>query len=240
MKKRPLIGVTTSVRKGRLQWLCVKFALWLAGAKAVRMTALQNDVIECYDGFIIAGGADIDPAMYGQENSASMDIEPERDTLEKKVIEYAIVQNRPILGICRGLQMINVVKGGSLHQQARDYYEHFVPTHSVLGRIFVRRQVSIVKDSLLEKICSGLDRLKVNSIHHQAINTLAPGLKIAAHDDHQLIQAIENTSNKEPLIFGVQWHPEFMVYKKQQLDIFKMFVRAVNSRQDGNHLMQSE
>lgn len=230
-RKRPLIGVTTSARKGHIMWWCTHLGIKLAGGKAVRITALNTQKYKYCDGYIITGGIDIDPQCYNQKNSASVDIEPERDKLEKDVITHAYKEKKPLLGICRGAQMINIVQGGTLHQDARDFYDKFVPSDSVLGKIFSRRRIFILKEGILHNLFKKKPELSVNSLHHQAIDKLGNGLVIVAKDKLGIIQAIEGKSSKEMLILGVQWHPEFMLHSKSHRKIFKALVTSVNNRQ---------
>jgi len=224
--KKTLIGVTTSARKGHMMWLCTHLGVRLAGGRAVRITALNDRDYKPCDGYIISGGVDIDPTCYEQENKASIDIEPERDTLEKKVIAHALKHKKPMMGICRGAQMINIVQGGTLHQDARDFYEKFVPTDSVLGKIFSRRLIRIIKDGVLFNLFKEKPELSVNSLHHQAIYKLGKQLKIVAEDELGIVQAIEAENLQKNYILGVQWHPEFMLHSKLHRRLFKALIES--------------
>lgn len=220
---KPTIGVTTSVSKGRFTWLCIRLSFWLAGGKAYRIHANKHDHFTQHDGYLIAGGVDIDPSCYGQSNTASKHIEPERDALEKQVITHALQSKKPLAGICRGCQMINVVTGGSLHQDARSVFTDFLPTSSLLAKVFQRRRVSLNDSGRIATIFFN-QQLSVNSIHHQAIHQLGKGLIVSAKDKHNIPQAIESTT--EQVVFGVQWHPELMLYNKRQLNFFKHLINA--------------
>jgi len=221
---RPLIGVTTSARKGGFSWFCIKVGVRLAKGRAIRLNALKNDDIKKCDGYIIAGGVDIDPTIYGDVNKASVDVEPERDTLELKVIKHALKNKKPLLGICRGAQMINIAKGGNLYQNARDFYENFLPTDSLIGKIFARKKIHICDQSLVRNIFKNKKDVWVNSIHHQAIKDLGDGIKVTAYDENKIVQSIENSNESDSFILGVQWHPEFMLYSKSQRRFFKILV----------------
>lgn len=226
--KKPLIGITTSARKGHIMWWCSLLGVRLAGGKAIRITALNTTNHHQCDGYIIGGGVDIDPKCYGLENRASIDIEPERDTLEMKIIKDALAHKKPLLGICRGAQMINVVQGGTLHQDARDFYEKFVPSDNIIGKIFSRRLIYIVKDGILCTLFKNKPQLSVNSLHHQAINKLGKYLKIVAQDQLGIVQAIESENQREMFILGVQWHPEFMLHSKSHRRLFKALITSIN------------
>lgn len=227
--KKPLIGVTTSHRKGLIMWWFTRLGIILSGGHALRITALNHKNHLSCDGYVISGGVDINPSCYGQENTASIDIEPERDNLEKEVITHAIESKKPIMGICRGAQMINIVRGGTLYQNARDFYQSFVPSDSIIGKIFSRRVINIIKDGLLSSLFKGKSRLYVNSIHHQAIHKLGNELKIVAEDSNGIVQAIESNNSDKHFILGVQWHPEFMLNRKSHRKLFLELIKSAKS-----------
>jgi putative glutamine amidotransferase len=207
-------------------WQSIRLGILLAGGRAKRLTALSHDHYPQCDGYIISGGVDIDPASYGQENIASHHIEPARDAMEKAVIEHGFKAQKPVFGICRGTQMINIVSGGTLHQEARDIYADFLPTSSVLGKIFQRRTVWIEEASRIARIF-GTGTLRVNSIHHQAVDELGFGFTISAKDRHGIVQAIEAEGAH---VMGVQWHPELMLYSKIQRNYFHALITACRKR----------
>lgn len=225
-KTPPVIGVTTSSNTGYFMWLCTKLGVWLAGGKAIRISAANGANHQICDGYIISGGADIDPSYYKQENIASVNIEPERDQLEKLVIEHALTQHKPLLGICRGAQMINIILGGNLYQNVKDTYESFIPTDSMLGKILTRRLIHISSGSKLQNMLQGSSKLYVNSLHHQAIHNAGKNLTIVAKDELGIIQAIESAGANTPHILGVQWHPEFMLYRRFQRNLFNTLIQA--------------
>lgn len=211
-------------------WWCNRLGTSLAGGTATRITALNGRDYKLCDGYIIAGGVDIDPECYGQENTASIGIEPERDSLEKQVISHALDNRKPIMGICRGAQMINIVQGGTLNQNARDFYEKFVPTDSMLGKIFSRRLIRIEKDGILCNLLKKNPELLVNSLHHQAINALGSELKIVARDESGIVQAIESDNPEKSFVLGVQWHPEFMLHSTLHRKLFNALILAAHRR----------
>ncbi|NVK33055.1 MAG: type 1 glutamine amidotransferase [Rhodobacteraceae bacterium] len=227
--KKPLIGVTTSSRKGLMMWWFSKLGVRLAGGRAVRISVANRRPYEPCDGYIISGGVDIDPKRYGEENRSSVNMEDERDDLETLVISHALKHKKPLMGICRGAQMINVVGGGTLHQDAPEIYKDFAPTDSVLGKIFARRKIHISKDSYLFFLLEGRTQLRVNSLHHQAINKLGEQVKTVAEDKHGIVQAIESRNREEMFILGVQWHPEFMPHSALHRRLFKALLKATRS-----------
>lgn len=143
---------------------------------------------------------------------------PNRDRLEKTLIEQARQRRLPILGICRGMQLINVTLGGSLHQHIHGFYEEYPAIRSVLPRKCIDVQPSSHLAELL-----GPDRTWVNALHSQAIDCLAEGLIVSAREANGIIQAIEHPD--APWLLGVQWHPEYLPQRRRQQALFRELVR---------------
>jgi putative glutamine amidotransferase len=143
----------------------------------------------------------------------------DRDRMEKKLCLYTLEQQLPVLGICRGAQLINVALGGTLHQDTRTFYTETPHIKSILPS----KKVYLTKKSKLRKIFN-VDTCLVNSLHHQAVNILGPDLIISAKEDNKIIQAIEHT--KHPFMIGVQWHPEYLPHIRLQQRLFKSLVEA--------------
>ncbi|MDA0782296.1 MAG: gamma-glutamyl-gamma-aminobutyrate hydrolase family protein [Rickettsiales bacterium] len=112
-----------------------------------------------------------------------------------------------------------------MHQNARDFYENFIPTDSIIGKILVRRDVEVKNNSFLWNIFTS-EKILVNSMHHQAVDELGKRLAITAHDENKMVQAIESDDLEKMFIMGVQWHPEFMIYSTKQRRLFKEFIKA--------------
>ncbi|NVJ99256.1 MAG: gamma-glutamyl-gamma-aminobutyrate hydrolase family protein [Alphaproteobacteria bacterium] len=223
---RPIIGITTGERPNPVMLAAMKWIIHRSGGRPVHITVRKNlEIVPFLSGLFLSGGADIDPSQYQQENVASRNTDNERDALETNLISHALRFNLPILGICRGAQMINVCLGGTLYQDAPMVFDGFIPQSSILGKVFARKKVCIERNSYLFHILEGSPSLWVNSLHHQAIDELGSGLNVVACDDHGLVQAIEGTMQGS-YILGVQWHPELMLYSTLQRRIFKSFVNA--------------
>lgn len=225
--RAPVIGVTTSRRGGNIMWLCHRFQLWRVGARAVRLRPADTPPdFSQFDGLIIGGGDDISANLYGGNLEMTVRVDPERDRLELSAMRYALAHDLPTLGVCRGAQMINIALGGTLFG---DIYEAF----DGLPRIrtpLPRKWVSLANESHLHGILL-MDRLRVNSLHHQSIDRLGEGLHAVAFDDFGIIQAIEHRTRR--FLFGVQWHPEFLVMQKDQVNLFRTLVaRSVEARRD--------
>jgi putative glutamine amidotransferase len=187
-------------------------ALERAGATPVPLTERssttdRSQTMAAMDGLLLTGGADIDPARYGEPPSGTRGAEPERDALEDEAFRAALEAGVPILGVCRGLQAINVFAGGSLVQHLEGHESSAYPSKEV-----TRHRLELTDGSRLATILGDGD-LKVNSYHHQAITPerLAPGLRIAAIAEHEaegwLVEGVESTDPDRWLV-GVQCHPE--------------------------------
>ncbi|WP_281262045.1 gamma-glutamyl-gamma-aminobutyrate hydrolase family protein [Azospirillum thermophilum] len=147
-RAKPLIGVTASVHGSRIAWWANRLALRRAGASAVRITAEAPYPIEDLDGLVVGGGDDIDAALYGETARPHIRIDPERDRLEMRALDCAAALGLPVLGICRGSQMINVHRGGSLHIDIHEVYEEAPHMRTVLPR----KRIRIEPDSHLYRI----------------------------------------------------------------------------------------
>ncbi|KOO03342.1 gamma-glutamyl-gamma-aminobutyrate hydrolase family protein [Vibrio nereis] len=218
MDKKPRIGVTGNHRSWSPSWWCTKLALILVGAKPERISVKHRWSGNSLDGVIIGGGDDIDPEHYGGEASERDEFDPKRDQLEIEWIKWALENHVPILGICRGAQLVNVVLGGNLHADISNLRKQ---TYNRPG-LLPTKQVFVDRDSDLFTLC-GKPKLRVNSLHHQAIKDVGRGLRVVGRDLDSFIQAIESTENKP--IYGVQWHPEYLFYLPSQFKLFRWLAR---------------
>lgn len=150
---------------------------------------------EC-DAILFSGGSDLNPKLYGEENEKCEGVDDIRDNDEYDYLDAFSKANKPIFGICRGIQLINVYFGGSLHQHIGD--NHKSCSHNI----------NVIKNSFIDKAYP--DGMRSNSSHHQAVKKLAPGFKISAISDEGIIEAIENP---EKNIYATQFHPERMTCK---------------------------
>jgi putative glutamine amidotransferase len=218
---RPLIGITGAHRRGWLMWQLNRFAIWRAGGKPLRVTPQtpQRKIATCR-GLVIGGGDDISAELYKGEATLAVKTDPERDALEKAVLAEAEERKLPVLGICRGAQMINVLRGGNLHQDIYAIYAGLKKQKTILPR----KTVTLVPGTRLQQLLRGEQRRRVNALHHQAIDRLGERLRVAAHDEHGMVQAIEATTRR--FLIGVQWHPEFLIFDNYQNGLFRALVRA--------------
>lgn len=178
--------------------------------------------IEAVDGVIISGGSDVNPTLYNEEPAKELGfIHPEIDEFDIEAIKVALELKKPILGICRGLQVLNVALGGNLYQDLsyRDcsFIKHVQDTKPYLGTHYIEiKEGSILSDVLGRKIL-------VNTYHHQSIKELGEGLEIIAYSNDGIAEAIQKSG--DTFVLGVQWHPEMMFEKDEKmLNLFKKFI----------------
>ena len=225
MADRPLIGVTGPRTRLPLGWWATQRVLRALGACPVHlMPGSSLAGIPRYSAVIIGGGDDIDAALYDGENPERASLDPERDAFEVEVIEAALRLNQPLLGICRGAQLLNVVLGGSLFGDIRARRIRTSNRRSP----WPSKIATLEPDAKLCRIMSGgrseITQFRINSLHHQAIDRLGEGLRVVARDADELVQAVECPQH----LFrkGVQWHPEYLPYLFAQRRIFAALVDA--------------
>jgi putative glutamine amidotransferase len=216
---RPRIGITTSRGRGRLLWWFLRLAVARAGGRAVRLVVGREPDLDRLDGVIVGGGDDISATIYGGELDPAVRVDPERDALEHQVLRHAFAQALPVLGICRGAQMINVFLGGSLHTDIHAVYEQAPRQRTVLPR----KTVHVTPDSRLGSILECL-HCRVNALHHQSVDVVGRELRVVARDEHDMIQAIEDPAQR--FVIGVQWHPEFLIFDRGQQRLFRRLVQT--------------
>lgn len=233
-KKRPIIGITPGIdysenklyiNNGYVE------AIRLAGGLPV-LLPLTDDVeflksiIARFDGIVLSGGSDVDAKYWGEPNyTYGGEISPLRDAMEIFIAREAIASDKPVLGICRGCQVMNIALGGTIYQDIyeeqkdKKIYKHsqhapkWHPTH----------EIYIEKDTKVFKIHKEA-MIRVNSFHHQAVKDIAPGFVVSARSGDGIIEAIEHINCK--FAVGVQWHPEVM-WEKDSTHL-KLFVKFVS------------
>ena len=220
---RPRIGVTTSRGWGRWLWSWVWLAVTRAGGRAIRLSPGRATDLDQLQGLIVGGGDDISPTIYNGELDPAVKVDPERDRQELEGLEHAADRRLPVLGICRGAQMINVFRGGSLHEDIYAVYEQAPRLRTVLPR----KTVHVTPGSRLDRILA-CRQCRVNALHHQSIDRLGRELRVVARDQHGMIQGIEGTNG--PFLIGVQWHPEFLIFDQGQQRLFRRLVEAAKAR----------
>ena len=209
-------------------------AVAAAGAAPVLIPLLDDiDALratyEACAGIMIPGGVDMDPGTYGEAPHERLGrVDPARDRVELQLTRWAIEDRKPLLGLCRGLQVINVAAGGTLYQdldaQLEGAIRHdYFPTFG-FDRDYVSHDVAVAPASRLRSLVA-IDQLPVNSMHHQGVKRLGAGLVACAHAADGLIEAVESVNGH--WMVGVQWHPEvFEADDPHTRELFRGFVRA--------------
>lgn len=218
----PLVIVTGPHKKLRFGWWATRFMLWRHGLRAHYVNPASPTYPPGVAGVVIGGGDDVQPKHYGLSGDAGARYDPERDALELEIFKIAFDRQLPVLGICRGAQLMNIARGGNLHQDLRPLRKH-TPNKNTIFRI---------KQAILEPASKLLDivghsPLRVNSLHNQAINEIAQPFRLAARDRDGFVQAIEHPQHE--FMIGVQWHPEYLPYAGHQHRLFAAFARAVRA-----------
>ncbi|HVH09298.1 MAG TPA: gamma-glutamyl-gamma-aminobutyrate hydrolase family protein [Gemmatimonadales bacterium] len=230
MRNRPTIGLTTQTLEpqatpGQLLPRC-----WVMSQRYVRVLAaagavpwviplLEGDeptlraIYEQLDGLFLPGGVDVDPAAYGEARGPHCGpIDPARDWAELRLVRWALDEGKPLLAVCRGAQLLNVAFGGTLYQDVAAQHpgalkhDHF-PTDG-RRRDDLAHTVRIAAGSRLARLLDA-ETLSVNSMHHQGIARLAPGLVAVATSADGLVEGVESADGQ--FVLGVQWHPEDLV-----------------------------
>jgi putative glutamine amidotransferase len=180
-------------------------------------------LLDRLDGLLISGGPDLDPAVYGHGRHPQLgpDVDRVCDEYELALLDGAGDRDLPVLGICRGMQALNVARGGTLHQHLPDLstLQHnqsdaaFEPVHAV----------SVVRGSLLQRL-TGTDTLGVNSYHHQAADRIGADLRVCAAAPDGTVEAVWDPGAR--FCLGVQWHPEMLTHRAEHAELFRSLVDA--------------
>jgi putative glutamine amidotransferase len=250
--ERPLIGVSTSeVRVAhRIQHtpqgeppidremaLGMKYlrAIEAAGGLPVVMPPLELDAVspllDRLSGICLSGGPDLDPVAYTTQRNPNLGpTEPTLDRFELAVAAEADARRLPILAICRGMQAINVARGGTLHQHLPDRRQTTIPHRQDGAGERVTHSVEVETGTRLARVL-GRQRLQVNSFHHQAVRRLGKGLRAVAWAPDRVIEGLEAPAR--PFLLGVQWHAECLVGRAPQAALFRAFVQAARDHAAG-------
>ena len=232
--KPPLIGITTAS-----QYLTGSFYLPGVYVNAVRSAGglpillppgepeEGTAILERIDGLIFSGGGDIDPSTYnGPIHPTIYNLDPERDRFEIALSKLVLSTDIPVLGICRGLEVLVVATGGSLVSHLPDEFGDVV-LHRAEQTLPSEHSVQIASESRLATIM-GTTEATVVSWHHQATSTVPQGWRVAAHAPDRVIEALEH--ERHPWALALQWHPELSIKDLRQARIFRAFIEAAQNR----------
>ncbi|ACL70934.1 gamma-glutamyl-gamma-aminobutyrate hydrolase family protein [Halothermothrix orenii] len=229
-----VIGITSGQQKNgtecRIPKTYVKAIVRAGGVPLVLPVLTNKDILKKYieliDGLLLTGGGDPDPRYFYEEPRPGLgEVDPQRDEFEILITGLALNTGLPLLGICRGCQLINIVEGGTLYQDLEKEYPNPLKHNQSSPGKYPFHTVHVKKESWLYSI-SKMTNFRVNSVHHQAIKEVAPGYKATALAEDGVIEAIEKSG--DGFVFGVQWHPEQMVNDSVSLKIFTEFVNRVD------------
>ena len=229
---KPIIGISSNIKENYLSVPLENIhAVTKFGGVPLILPNVEEDaastMAELLDGLLLTGGGDIDPTLFGEEPHPKLgNIIPERDVFELALIQKMLEINKPILGICRGAQIVNIAVGGDMYQDIYAQINHELLQHvQKAQRSHLSHFVQVKKGSLLEKIAQ-TDKFKVNSFHHQANRNVPKGFSISATASDGIIEAFESNTHK--FVLCLQWHPESLIAKNDRVseNIFKAFIGA--------------
>ncbi len=241
---RPLIGVATQTLPAVPG---ERPACWIMGTRYVEAIRAQGGVpvlipllpqdpeamraiFDRLDGVFLTGGVDVDPSRYGEERHPLCGTtDADRDAIELMLLDYAMGRGLPVLAVCRGIQILNVARGGTLYQDvsaqvpAALKHDHF-PTPANPSRTYLAHDITVTPGSRMADIL-GDTVVPVNSMHHQAIKDLAAGLRPTAFAPDGIIEGVEGTD--EQYLVAVQWHPEELTETQPGMRrLFEAFLEA--------------
>lgn len=219
---RPVIAITGPTRGAFGPRMLVALAVRWYGGRPLQLRPGDEDKSYKYDGVVVTGGHDIEPVLYAAEPEIEPNYDTARDALETAVIDDALTRRLPLLGICRGAQLLNVRRGGTLHQELRSQREKTSNRWTVLPlKTLCISDERETRNSRLAAVF-GTEHSRINSLHNQGIDRVGEGLIVTGRDLDGIVQAIEDPSRD--FLLGVQWHPEFLLYLKKQRTLFRELV----------------
>lgn len=225
---RPTIAITKPHKKDNWAYAAVAAAVRIGGGAPVALTPSEQRKRIRVHGIVFGGGEDIFPMLYDETPKQGSVYNRERDAIEIDAAQQASEDDIPALGICRGAQLMNVVRGGALHADVSAEYEDAAYPNGVWGKAFFRKCIYFEEKSKLRQIM-GVESTEVNSLHKQAVKRLGKGLRATAKERNGVIQAIED--DHLTFFMGVQFHPELLIYRRDIRALFSRFVDISGARE---------
>jgi putative glutamine amidotransferase len=222
---RPLIAITGPERRAFGPRFLVSLAVRRFGGRPLQLRPSDQERSFDYDGVVVTGGHDVDPVLYAAEPEVEPNHDPARDAFESAIIDEALRRRVPLLGICRGAQLLNVRLGGTLFQELASRRSKTSNRWTVLPL----KTLTIRQGSQLESLLGSGPRM-INTLHNQAIDCVGRSLLVSGHDLDGIIQAVEDPSYG--FLLGVQWHPEFLLFIRGQRRLFRELVGHARQRRD--------
>lgn len=233
---KPLIGITMDLTEGPKQFLhdaYIQAIIHAGGVPLLVPAGVGQDVKrieESLDGLVLSGGDDVDPYLFDEEPHPQLgNVTPERDEMEMAMARQFLNADKPILGICRGMQLLNIVCGGTIYQDLTAQHAGPLMQHKQRAlKSHASHAVTLTKDSVLHQIAAR-NEIRVNSFHHQAVCDVASPFVIAGQSKDGVIEAME--SAKHRFVLGVQWHPEELYASGDPFSrrIFEVFIKKCSN-----------
>ncbi len=232
---KPFIGVSSNLKEKVLSVSTDNIhAVSRFGGVPIVLPNLQEDgidlIAEKIDGLILTGGGDIDPTLFGEEPHQRLgSIVPERDAFEIQLVQKMLEKNKPILGICRGAQILSIAAGGDMYQDIYSQSKEPLLQHDQQAPNWhASHFVQVTKKSILSSII-GVEKFKVNSFHHQAVRNIPNGFIVSGIASDGIIEAFE--SENHSFVMGIQWHPESLLLKDDfvSASIYRCFIDACSN-----------
>lgn len=234
---KPLIGITAEVKEDGNYFMPPVYgkAIIQAGGIPVLIPLVPdkdiNALAKQIDGLFVTGGEDIDPAYYNAEPHIHLGrITPHLDQMEFTLVQKMLELDKPYIGVCRGLHMLNIVTGGTLYQSIHSQRKEPVMQHLQKAiRTHRSHPVKVERNSHLFRLLQE-DEFKVNSFHHQAVNKVGENLRVVARATDGIIECVEST--KHTFAFGFQWHPEEFALDGDDASkrVFEAYIHAALKR----------
>ncbi|QTD41189.1 gamma-glutamyl-gamma-aminobutyrate hydrolase family protein [Sporosarcina sp. Te-1] len=229
---KPMIGVTMDMAEGQkqvVQEAYIDAILHAGGIPLLIPAGVEKDakqIEEVLDGLVLSGGDDVDPYFFEEEPCIALGkVTPERDAMEIALTRQFLNADKPILGICRGMQLLNIVCGGTIYQDLDTQYENPLLQHKQkAAKSHGSHAVTLAPASVLHRI-AGRDVIRVNSFHHQAVRDIASPFFVTGQTSDGVIEAMESTKHR--FVVGVQWHPEELSEAGDPISqkLFDLFVK---------------